>query len=359
MGANTFGDIFRLTTFGESHGAGIGGVVDGCPAGLALDESVLQGELDRRRPGQGGPASTTRKEADRVRLLSGVFQGRTTGTPIGFFIENTGMRSRDYSRIRDVYRPGHGDATYEAKFGVRDHRGGGRASARETAARVAGGAVAGQVLGRAGIRVFAYTVELGGLACNVVDPQGAADRPFGTPDPDGVDALDARVREVREAGDTLGGVVEVRATGLPPGLGEPVFDKLDARLAYALMGVGAVKACEIGAGMEAARLTGSRNNDPLTPRGFTSNNAGGVLAGVSSGQDLVARAWVKPIPSIGLPQQTVDRHGNPVEISVGGRHDIAAIPRINPVLAAMVRLVLADFLLAHRARAGFVPGFGD
>lgn len=348
MAGNTFGTLFRLTTFGESHGPALGGVVDGCPAGIILDEALIQTELDKRRPGQGGPGVTARQEADRIRLLSGIFEGRTTGTSIGFVVENTDQRSRDYSQIKDVYRPGHGDMTYQAKYGLRDYRGGGRSSGRETVARVAGGAVAGALLRTVGMKVTAGTVELGGIAAGRIDLAGAEDRPFFAADPDAVPRWEERVRDVAAQGDTLGGIVEIRATDVPAGLGEPVFDKLDARLAGALMSVGAVKGVEIGAGFAAARLTGSQNNDSLTTSGFTSNNAGGILAGISSGQDLVLRAAVKPIPSIALEQRTVDRFGAEQTIRVGGRHDICAIPRVVPVLAAMVRLVLADMLLLQR-----------
>jgi chorismate synthase len=348
MSANTFGSLFRLTTFGESHGAALGGVVDGCPPGVELSEELIQVELDRRRPGQGGPAATARKEPDRVRLLSGVFEGKTTGTAIGFLVENTDQRSHDYSKIMDVFRPGHADMSYQAKFGVRDYRGGGRASARETVSRVAGGAVAQEFLRTQGITVSAATVELGGVAAPARDFAGALSRPYFAADADAVDAWEERVREVKGQGDTLGGVVEVRASGVPAGLGEPVFDKLDARLAYALMGVGAVKAVEIGAGLEAARLLGSANNDAMTPQGFESNNAGGILGGISSGQEIVVRAAVKPIPSIAKAQRTVNRAGEAVEIVIGGRHDICAIPRIVPVLKAMVLLTLADFVLLQR-----------
>ncbi|WP_461208630.1 chorismate synthase [Desulfocurvus sp. DL9XJH121] len=347
MSGNTFGTLFRLTTFGESHGPGLGGVVDGCPPGLALDEALIQAELDRRKPGQ-GPASTARKESDRVEILSGVFEGRTTGTPIGFLIRNEDQRSRDYSAIKDVYRPGHADWSLQAKFGVRDYRGGGRSSGRETVSRVAGGAVAGALLAAHGVRVAAYTTEIGGVRAEVRDPWGAQDRPFFAPEDGAAERFEERIREVKAQGDTLGGVVEILATGVPAGLGEPVFDKLDARLAYALMGVGAVKAVEIGAGADAARSTGSANNDPLLPGGFASNNAGGILGGVSSGQDVVARAFVKPIPSIAMEQRTVDSKGQAATIRVGGRHDICAIPRINPVLKAMVQLVLADMILLQK-----------
>ncbi|WP_272700148.1 chorismate synthase [Desulfovibrio sp. Fe33] len=348
MSGNTFGHIFRLTTFGESHGAGLGGVVDGCPPGIPLDESIIQLELDRRKPGQGGLASTTRREPDQVRILSGVFEGRTTGTPIGFFVENTNQRSHDYSKIKDVFRPGHADFTYNAKYGFRDYRGGGRSSGRETVSRVAGGAIAQELLRLEGISIHAYTVELGGIPAEVRDYENAQDRPYFSPDPDVVETWNERVTEVRDDEDTLGGVVEVRVTGLPAGLGEPVFGKFDARVAGALMSVGAVKGVEIGSGMAAARSLGSLNNDPIGPDGFLSNNAGGILGGISSGQDVIARAYVKPIPSILQEQRTVTTKGEPTFIMVGGRHDISAIPRINPVLKAMMALTVADLLLLDR-----------
>ena len=345
MSGNTFGRVFRLTTYGESHGPGLGGVVDGCPAGIPLDEAVIQQELDRRKPGQ-GVAGTTRTESDTVRLLSGVFEGRTTGTPIGFHIANEDQRSRDYGKVKDLYRPGHADLSYDAKYGFRDYRGGGRSSGRETVSRVAGGAVAQELLKAAGVTVRAYTVELGSVPARIVDPAGAQERPFFSPDPEIIPVWEQRVREVKSQGDSLGGVVQVEASGVPAGLGEPVFHKLDAMLACALMGVGAVKGVEIGAGFQAARSLGSANNDPILPgQGgptFGSNNAGGILGGVSSGQDLVIRAAVKPIPSIAKEQRSVDRSGNAVSLSVGGRHDVCAIPRIVPVLRAMVLLVLAD-----------------
>lgn len=347
MSGNTFGTLFKLTTFGESHGPGLGGVVDGCPSGLEISEALIQEELDKRKPGQ-GPASTARKESDRVEILSGVFEGRTTGTPIGFLIRNEDQRSRDYSKIKDVYRPGHADLAYDAKYGFRDYRGGGRSSGRETVSRVAGGAVAGALLATHGIKTVAYTAELGGIRADITDPWGAQDRPYFAPDAAAVEMFDARVRDVKSQSDTLGGIVEIRATGIPAGLGEPVFDKLDARLAYACMSVGAVKGVEIGSGFDAARGLGSTNNDPITPTAFASNNAGGTLGGVSSGQDIIVRAAVKPIPSIAQDQTTINNRQQPTTIRIGGRHDIAAIPRINPVLKAMVQLALADMLLLQK-----------
>lgn len=348
MAGNTFGSVFRLTTFGESHGPALGGVIDGCPAGLEVDEALIQAELDKRRPGQGGIAATARTEPDAIRILSGVFEGRTTGASIGFVVENTDQRSRDYGAIKDVFRPGHGDLTYQAKYGLRDYRGGGRSSGRETVSRVAGGAVAGAFLRALGIEVRAASVELGGIAATGLDFTGAQKRPFFAADADVVEVWQERVREVAAQGDTLGGIVEVRAAGVPAGLGEPVFDKLDARLAAALMSVGAVKGVEIGSGFAAARALGSANNDAMFASGFASNNAGGILAGISSGQEIVVRAAIKPIPSIAQEQRTLDRFGHETTVRVGGRHDICAIPRVVPVLAAMVRLVLADMVLLQR-----------
>ncbi|GAB6127208.1 chorismate synthase [Humidesulfovibrio idahonensis] len=349
MSGNSIGTLFRLTTFGESHGVGLGGVVDGCPPGIAINEELIQRELDRRKPGQGGVAATARKESDAVRLLSGVFEGLSTGTPIGFIVMNEDQRSRDYSAIMDVYRPGHADLGYDAKFGRRDYRGGGRSSGRETVARVAGGAIAQELLKAEGITVGAATVELGGIPAAGRDFAGALLRPFFSADAESVPLWEQRVRTVKAEGDTLGGIVELRAAGVPAGLGEPVFDKLDARLAYALMGVGAVKGVEVGAGFAAARLTGSANNDPMTPDGFLSNNAGGILGGMASGQELIVRVAVKPIPSISREQQTVNSKGEAARITIGGRHDICAIPRIVPVLKAMLLLTLADFVLLQRS----------
>jgi chorismate synthase len=348
---NTLGRIFQLTTFGESHGPCIGGVVDGCPAGIPLSESVIQGELDLRRPGT-GEASTARSETDQVQLLSGIFEGLTTGAPIGFTIPNRDQRPQDYSQLRKAFRPGHADYTYAAKYGLRDYRGGGRSSARETACRVVGGAVAKQFLSGKGISAAAYTRKLGGIEAEVIAPDRAAELPYFAPDPSVVELWEKKIKSVRKAGDSLGGIVEIQVRGVPPGLGEPVFDKLDARLSQALMSVGAVKAVEVGAGLEAAELTGSRNNDPILKSGFSRNNAGGVLGGISSGQTIVLRAAVKPIPSISIPQRTVNNTGHEVTLQIEGRHDVSAIPRIVPVLKAMTLLALADMWLLHNSRAG-------
>ncbi len=348
MAGNTFGQVFKVTTWGESHGPALGAVIDGCPPRLPLTAADIQAELARRRPGVQAHASP-RREPDQVEILSGVFDGLTTGTPISLIIYNRDVRSQDYEALREVFRPGHGDFTFQAKYGIRDHRGGGRAAARETVARVAAGAVAQKVLDQENIQVLAYTLELGGVKARLQDITKIWDNPFFCPDPEAVPAMTARVQEVKGQGDSLGGVVEVRVQGCPAGLGEPVFDKLDAALAQAVMSVGAVKGVEIGAGFAAARMLGSEHNDPIIAGGFASNHAGGILAGISNGDEIVLRAVVKPIPSIAIEQQTIDLTGQPRAITVKGRHDISAIPRIVPVIQAMVRLTLADFLLRQRA----------
>jgi chorismate synthase len=353
MAGNTFGKLFRVTTWGESHGTALGAVIDGCPPGIELCEAMIQRDLERRRPGKGG-ATSPRREPDRVQIMSGTFKPEgcgcelTTGTPISLVIMNKDAHSKSYSHLQNVFRPGHGDMTYQAKYGIRDHRGGGRASARETAARVAAGAVAKQLLLRYGIMVQAYTVALGGIVAEKRDLDILTENRLFCPDADAAARMEERVAEVRSQGDTLGGIVEIRATSVP-GLGEPVFDKLDGELARALMSIGAVKGVEIGAGFAAAAMLGSENNDPISPTGFMGNNSGGILAGISNGEPLIMRVAVKPIPSIHKEQQTVDIHNQPTTIKVGGRHDISAIPRIVPVCEAMVRLTLADHLLRQMA----------
>ncbi len=349
MPGNSFGQCFRVTTWGESHGPALGVVIDGCPSNLPLSTEVIQQTLDRRRPGKGGPAETTRREPDQVNILSGVFEGRTTGTPISLLIWNKDAKSSAYDHLKEVFRPGHGDITYLKKYGIRDHRGGGRSSGRETAARVAAGAVAKVLLEASGIRVTAYTAALGGIVADKRDLNAIYQNRLFCPDPEAFEKMEERVMAVRAAGDSLGGVVEIMAQGVPPGLGEPVFDKLDAEIAKALMSIGAVKAVEIGSGVKAADMLGSEHNDPITPSGFASNNAGGILAGISNGDAIVARATIKPIPSISMEQDTINVEGKPVKLVIGGRHDASAIPRIVPVCEAMVRLVLADHLLRLRA----------
>jgi len=352
MSGNTTGVLFRVTTWGESHGPALGAVIDGCPPLMELTEGDIQTELDRRKPGQ-TKASSPRKEGDRVEILSGVFEGKTTGTPISLIIWNRDAKSKDYDALRNVFRPGHGDYTYVQKYGIRDHRGGGRASGRETAARVAAGAVARKVLAREGIMVRAYTIALGGVKAEAVIIGEAEQNRFNCPDPVVAIKMEEALKKAQEAGDTLGGIVEIIVQGCPAGLGAPVFDKLDADLAKALMGIGTIKGVEIGAGFAAAGMTGSQCNDPLLPSGFAANHAGGVLAGIASGQDLVLRAACKPIPSIAREQDTVDINGNPVKLTIGGRHDVSVIPRILPVCEAMVCLVLVDHLLRQRAITRF------
>ncbi len=346
MSGNTFGRIFRVTTWGESHGPSVGAVIDGCPPRIPLDEDYINKELERRRPK--GLFSTKRREPDRVIILSGVFEGLTTGTPISLLIENRDVDSSPYEKIKNVFRPGHADITYFKKYGIRDYRGGGRASARETASRVAAGAVAKRVLERFGIEVIGYTIELGGIKVGKRDLSVIEKNPFFAPDMEAAELMEKKVKEIIEEGDTLGGIVEVVAKGVPPGLGEPVFDKLEAVIAHAVMSIGAVKGIEIGSGFQSARMKGSEHNDPITESGFAKNDAGGVLGGISTGEDIIIRIAVKPVPSIRKPQKTVDLDGNPVEIVIKGRHDPSPIPRIVPVCEAMVRIALLDLLLIHR-----------
>ncbi len=352
INGNTFGHYFRVTTWGESHGPALGAVIDGCPPRLPLSEEDIQKELEKRRPGKRG-LTTSRKEPDRVQILSGVFEGRTTGTPISLLVWNRDADSSAYEKIKDLYRPGHADYTYEKKYGIRDWRGGGRASGRETVARVAAAAVAQKLLDIHEIEVIAYTVSLGDIRIAEKDLSEVDADPLFCPDREASGKMLEKLAETKRAGDSLGGIVEVTARGCPPGLGEPVFGKLDAALAAALMSIGAVKGVEIGSGFRAADLTGSENNDRLTPEGFESNNSGGILGGISSGQDIVVRVAVKPIPSIEIEQKTIDLKGDARTISTRGRHDVSAIPRIVPVCAAMVKLTIADFLLAQVVKKNF------
>ena len=348
MPGNTFGTVFKVTTWGESHGPALGAVIDGCPPGLTLSAEDINEELAWRRS-RDTRVSTSRREPDQVEIVSGVFEGRTTGTPISLVIYNRDVDSRAYDQLKDLFRPGHADYTYWHKYGIRDRRGGGRASGRETVARVAAGAVAKKVLDEHGILVLAYTLAIGGIRVQSLDFEEIYKNPLFCPDPGAVEAIMQRLREVKDSGDSVGGVVEIRAQGCPAGLGEPVFDKLDAALAGALMSIGAVKGVEIGSGFAAAEKLGSENNDPLTPGGFASNNAGGILGGISNGDEIVARVAVKPIPSIEKEQETITEDGEPITLSVKGRHDVSAIPRIVPVCGAMVRLVLVDMLLQQKA----------
>jgi len=348
MGGNSFGKTFRITTFGESHGTGIGVVIDGCPSRIPLSEDDFAVEMARRRPGR-TPLDTPRSEPDRVEILSGVFEGLTTGTPIALFIRNQDVTSEPYEILRSLFRPGHADYTYFEKYGHVDFRGGGRSSARETAARVAAGVVAQKVLAPLKIRIMAYTVEMGGIRAMHIDFDAVHKNPFYCPDMAVVEKMREVLSRAKDAGDSIGGIVEVRATGCPAGLGEPVFDKLSADLAKAVMSVGAVKGVEIGDGFESAKRRGSQNNDPITPSGFETNHAGGILGGISNGDDIVLRAAVKPIPSIMIEQETIDREGRPARLKLEGRFDASAVPRAVPVLKAMVAIVLADHYLRFKS----------
>jgi len=359
MSHNSFGHLFRVTTWGESHGAAIGCVIDGCPPRLPLSEADIQPFLDRRRPGQ-SRFTTQRQEPDQVRILSGVFEGMTTGTPIALQIDNVDPRSRDYGEIAAKFRPGHADLTYELKYGIRDYRGGGRSSARETAMRVAAGAVARRVLG-AGVRIRGALVQMGPhrIARGRWDWNAVEANPFFCPDPVAATAWEAILLEVRKSGSSLGAVIEVVADGVPPGLGAPVYGKLDSDLAAAMMSINAVKGVEIGDGFAAASLTGEENADELRMQdgmvAFGSNRAGGILGGISSGQPVVARFAVKPTSSILSPRRTVDRDGNETEIATKGRHDPCVGIRAVPVGEAMMACVLADHLLRQRAQNPDAP----
>ncbi len=350
MSGNTFGKLFAVTSFGESHGPALGCIVDGCPPGLALTEADLQRDLDRRKPGK-SRHTTQRREADAVRILSGVFEGRTTGTPIGLFIENTDQRSKDYSKIMDRFRPGHADYTYQQKYGFRDYRGGGRSSARETAMRVAAGAIAKKyLLAQAGILIRGFLSALGPNTPRTFDWAAVEQNPFFFPDAGMVAELEAYMDALRKSGDSVGAKVTVVAAGVPPGLGEPVFDRLDAEIAHALMSINAVKGVEIGAGFASVEQKGTEHRDQITPEGFLSNHAGGILGGISSGQDIVAHLALKPTSSIRLPGRTVTVQGESVEIVTHGRHDPCVGIRATPIAEAMLAIVLMDHYLRHRAQ---------
>jgi chorismate synthase len=350
MSGNTIGRLFAVTTFGESHGPAVGCIVDGCPPGLELAEADLQRDVDRRRTGSSHFVSQ-RREADAVKILSGVFQGRTTGTPIGLLIENTDARSRDYDKLEDRFRPGHADYTYTHKYGLRDHRGGGRSSARETVMRVAAGAIARKYLAeRLQIRIYGYLSQIGSLRLEPREPEAAYQNPFFCPDPQRIPELEQLMWSIRGAGDSIGARVTVCAEGVPPGWGEPVFDKLDAELAYAMMGINAVKAVEIGDGVAVVSQRGSEHRDELTPTGFASNHSGGTLGGISSGQPIIVHLSLKPTSSIQVPGRTIDVAGNPVDVVTTGRHDPCVGLRATPIAEAMLAIVLMDHYLRHRAQ---------
>lgn len=354
MSGNTFGKLFAVTSFGESHGLALGCIIDGCPPGLELTEADLQADLDRRKPGT-SRHTTQRREADEVKILSGVFEGKTTGTPIGLVIENTDQRSKDYSKIANQFRPAHADYTYMHKYGVRDYRGGGRSSARETAMRVAAGAVARKYLEqRLGIRIRGYLSELGPIKAEQFDWDEVGRNPFFCPDASKVAEMEAYMDALRKEGNSIGARINVVAEGVPPGLGEPIFDRLDADLAHALMSINAVKGVEIGAGFESITQKGTEHRDEMTPEGFLSNNAGGVLGGISSGQPIVASIALKPTSSLRLPGQGIDVEGNPVEVVTTGRHDPCVGIRATPIAEAMMAIVLMDHYLRHRGQNGDV-----
>ncbi|RQM71015.1 chorismate synthase [Aeromonas jandaei] len=350
MAGNSFGQLFRVTTFGESHGLALGAVVDGCPPGLEISEADLQGDLDRRKPGT-SRYTTPRREPDEVKILSGVFEGRTTGTSIGLLIENTDQRSKDYSDIKDLFRPGHADYTYHQKYGQRDYRGGGRSSARETAMRVAAGAIAKKYLKQVhGIEITGFLSQLGPIKAEAFDAAQIEQNPFFFPDAGKLEELDQYMRDLKKEGNSIGAKVQVIARNVPVGLGEPVFDRLDADIAHAMMGINAVKGVEIGDGFAVVEQKGSEHRDEMTPAGFASNHAGGILGGISSGQDIVVSLGLKPTSSITVPGKTITTEGEATEMITKGRHDPCVGIRAVPIAEAMLALVLMDHLLRHRAQ---------
>lgn len=350
MAANTWGEAFRVTTFGESHGIALGAIIDGCPPGLELTEADLQIDLDRRKPGT-SRFTTQRREDDCVKILSGVLNGRTTGTPIGLLIENTDQRSQDYGNLMDVFRPGHADYTYEHKYGVRDFRGGGRSSARETAMRVAAGAIAKKWLKeRYGVEIQGYLSQLGPVKIDKVDFSVIETNPFFCPDVDKVAEMEAYMTELKKTGDSVGAKVTVVARNVPPGWGEPVFDRLDADIAKALMSINAVKGVEIGDGFAVVEQLGTQHRDEMTQNGFLSNHSGGVLGGISSGQEIIAHMALKPTSSLKIPGQSIDRWGNEQEVITKGRHDPCVGIRATPIAEAMLALVLMDHALRQRGQ---------
>ena len=350
MSGNSFGRLFTITTFGESHGPAMGCVIDGCPPGMALAESDIQADLERRRPGK-SRHTTARQEPDQVKILSGVFEGRTTGTPIGLLIENVDQRSKDYGDIKDKFRPGHADYTYQQKYGIRDYRGGGRSSARETAMRVAAGAIARKYLReRLGLEIRGYVSQLGPIELAATDLDAVDENPFFCAEPGRIPELEQFMDDLRADGDSIGAKISVLVQNMPVGLGEPVFDKLEADIAYGLMSINAVKGVELGAGFAAVTQRGSQHRDEMSSTGFNKNDAGGTLGGISSGQDLLASIALKPTSSISVPGKTIDKGGKETEIVTKGRHDPCVGLRATPIAEAMVALVVMDHYLRHRAQ---------
>ncbi len=350
MSGNSIGKLFTVSSFGESHGPALGCIVDGCPPGMELSEADLQADLDRRKPGT-SRFTTQRKEADRVRILSGVFEGLTTGTPIGLLIENTDQKSKDYSNIKDLFRPAHADYTYQQKYGIRDYRGGGRSSARETAMRVAAGAIAKKYLAeKFGMLIRGYLSQLGPIRIEQLDWDEIDNNPFFCPDVSKLAEMEAYMSKLSKEGNSIGARITVQASAVPVGLGEPVFDRLDAELAHSLMSINAVKGVEIGAGFASVEQKGTEHRDLMRPEGFLSNNAGGIVGGISSGQDIVAHIALKPTSSIRIAGETVDIHGQAAEISTTGRHDPCVGIRATPIAEAMMAITLMDHVLRHRAQ---------
>ncbi|MDO6564186.1 chorismate synthase [Amphritea sp. 1_MG-2023] len=349
MSGNTYGKLFTVTTFGESHGPALGCIIDGCPPGIALTEADLQRDLDRRKPGT-SRHTTQRREADEVKILSGVFEGKTTGTPIGLLIENTDQRSKDYANIEETFRPAHADYVYTHKYGFRDYRGGGRSSARETAMRVAAGAVAKQFLAQKGVTVKGYLSQLGPIKIDAFDWDQVEQNAFFCPDIDKVAEMEAYMDALRKEGNSVGAKISVSATGVPVGLGEPIFDRLDAELAHALMSINAVKGVEIGDGFACVEQKGTEHRDEMTPEGFLSNHAGGILGGISTGQEITAHIALKPTSSLRLAGQSINSRGESIEVVTQGRHDPCVGIRATPIAEAMMAIVLMDHLLRHRAQ---------
>ncbi len=349
MPGNSFGYAFRITTFGESHGTAVGVIIDGTPPGIEISDEEIQIEMNRRKPGQ-STVTTPRKESDKVTIVSGVFEGKTTGTPLAVILYNKDANPSAYTNIKDFYRPGHADFTYHHKYGIRDYRGSGRASGRETAGRVAAGAVAKKILSAEGIDIKAYTLEAAGIRCETIDLDIIENNPMRAADASAAWKMTEKIEKLAEEGDSAGGIIECIIKGVPAGLGEPVFDKIDADLAKAVLSLGGVKGIEFGSGFAAAEMLGSFHNDWMDRNGFITNNAGGVLGGISTGQDILFRIAVKPTSSIEHPQQTVDINGEETEISTTGRHDPCLTPRIVPVVESMAAIVIVDHILRHRAQ---------
>ncbi len=343
---NSFGKIFKITTWGESHGKAIGVTIDGVPPNIEITEEYINKELEKRKPGQ-FRFSSPRKEIDKVEILSGIFNGKTTGTPLTIIVYNKDIKSQHYDKLKNIFRPGHADFTFLKKFGIRDWRGGGRASARETVARVAAGAIAKKILEKYNIEIICYTIQIGNIKAEKVDLNNIYNRPLYFADHSKINEILKFLDKVKEEGDSIGGIVECVVKNIPAGLGEPIFDKFDAVLSHAILSIGATKGIEFGKGFKVAEIKGSENNDEISKNGFITNNAGGILGGITTGEDILFRVAIKPIPSISIQQRTIDINGNETTIKIKGRHDVCAIPRINVVIEAMTAIVIVDFLMLN------------